>query len=218
MEAVQEILMNASEEELAVLIGYCDAILVGSNYKAKLAAMETKEERVSRLILTIQEFAKSYFLTNLSYDEIVVKVAKRMDISINDNDPTDWIEAKIACRFITDNFTNIPEEQRRELVEILKCGPIKNSKLRLIADDLILANTKSASAMYPILSWLAKSALQSFLTNNGDAFESTGRVKRILRNLFGGSIFRKAMILPLIHISMLRYQYRCLPKSRKKLI
>lgn len=208
MEAVREILMNATEEELAVLIGYCDTIMVGANFKTKLAAI-TKEARVSTLIATLQQFAKSYFLSNLEYDEIVAKVAKRMDINIQGAEPTDYVEAMIAGKFIRDNFTHIPEAQKQEMRDVLKCGPIKNSKLQMTADELILANTKSAATMYQILTWLTDATRKSYLENNGDAWESTGRISRIFRNLLGGSTFRKAMILPLIYISMLRYKYRC---------
>lgn len=208
MEAVEDIFRNTTEEDLAVLIDYCDAILAGSKYKAKLAAM-TKEERNSTLVSTLQQFAKSFFLSNLEYDEIVAKVAKRMDINIYGTEPTDYLEAMIAGRFVIDNFNYIPKAHMQEMREVLKCGAIKNSKLRLTVDEHIIANIKSAADMYKILAWMTKSIRQSYLETKGAAWQSTSLVSRIFRRLLGGSTFRMALIIPLIYISMLRYKYRC---------
>jgi hypothetical protein len=137
-----------------------------------------------------------------------------MDIEADETEPPASIEAKIAGRFITDNFTHIPKQQKRELAAALNYGEIKGeTTFRLKVDDLILAKVQSPPDMYKVLSWLTAATYESYKTNNGEIWQSRNRICRILRNLFGGSIFRRAMILPVIYISMLRFQYRCHKKK-----
>jgi hypothetical protein len=208
METIHDILMKTAENELAVLIDYYDAVLEGFSYKARLVDLN-KEDKVSQIILTIEKCAKDFFIVMMEYEDIVLNIAKTMmDITINDDDQTDIIELKIAGRFITDNFANIPKQQKRELLDILGYN---HDNLAIDLKDsiecIILASAQTASTAYTITAWLTKATMQSFVQNKGAAWESNSLINRIIQKIWD-NVFRKRVILPLLYIIMLRWQYR----------
>jgi hypothetical protein len=63
METIQEILMQASDDQLAILTDYFDATLVGANFKTKLDAIKDRKGKIDKMLFTFQGFAKSFFLS-----------------------------------------------------------------------------------------------------------------------------------------------------------
>lgn len=201
--------MKATNEELIAIAEYYDALFIGQNFKEKFINLETNQEKVQKLDAVIKQVAKSFFLENLEYDNIVYRVAKRLDIELKSEAATDINEIEIALKFIWNSFSHISAEQKAEMVELLGCKYSKsNTKLKETIDGTIRANIHSSAKMYTFAAWMTDTVQQSFV-KLGIVWESNGRIARFFRILLGGGVgFRAGLIFPILHIGMLRQKQR----------
>jgi hypothetical protein len=207
METITEILGNTTDEELAVLVQYYDAVFTGQNYKASFNNIQ-HQEKATTLIVSMQRFSKKFFLSMLEYDEMVLNLADRLEIELKPDSLTDYIEFEIAKYFVIYNYDNIPEEQKCELAKILGCTGTKR-ELKKQINQAIETNLQSLTMQYTFLVWLANTAFATFL-DKGSVWEPNGSLNKFLRKfVFGDDLgFRTGLILPIINISMLRYKQR----------
>jgi hypothetical protein len=208
VETIQEILSNANDDELAVLAEYYEVVFCGQRFKDRFDNLHSQQEKVTQIIRAIQRFAKSFFLSVMEYDQIAVNVAKMLDLDVAEDSLVDYTEIEIAKSFILNNYADIPAEQIQELANMFDCTgtePILKEQINQALQTALSTLTKRLE----FLEWLASTAFQTFLAK-GSVWESNGFFAKIIYTfIFGGSGgFRMGLILPIIHISMLRHKQR----------
>lgn len=199
METVRAILMSSSLEELSILAGY-NSNKEKTNYSDDLT---TRYVFVNHLISNILVVGRNFFYAKLEYSDILQSLAKNLEVEIDDKNyvRNDFIELGIAKRYMMKYLEHIPTGQKSELMQILgfdnkKCGVSNKDIMRCLADDL------PDFMNYRLLCWLANANLQSFL-GNAETWDSKSGIA-----FFGKNQFREQVIYPIIHITMLRHQYR----------
>ena len=210
METMREILMNASEEDLTILDGYIALSFSGKSYQAKLHSMESRYQKVTELLATLLKLGRGFSGTRLDYGEFVCYVAKRIDLDEGEKPTgtTDYVEIEITRRFIINNFPYIPPTEKAELFTILGKTPSLVNTEGVATLKALALEELPESVLYKLTGWVANAALQSFSGEKSD-WGSDRRIDKLICGLLSGNnIFRKTILFPIFHMTMLRHRYR----------
>jgi hypothetical protein len=210
METMREILMNATEEDLTILGGYFAVALIGKDYQAKLNSMENRYQKVTELLATLLGLGRGFFGAKMEYGELLCKVAERIDFD-ESGTPTgaaDSIEIEIIRRFIINNFSYIPIAEKKELFNFLGKAPALAEEEGVVILRNLAIDKLPEPVLYKLTCWVATAALRVF-SGKKSYWESDRIIEKAIGNLLtGNGQFKKTLLFPIFHLTMLRHKYR----------